>query len=80
MTSWSILPQTRAGVVSLDECTSEESRGLRLHCAALDRAVAVSRMSGWRIRRLDWEVIEIDLGGGFEKDSTGVDKVPIALK
>lgn len=53
-------------MVSLEECTSEESSGLRLHWEALDRAVAVSRMSGWRIRRLDWEVIDIDLHGCFE--------------
>jgi len=66
--------------VSLEECTSEESSGLRLHWEALDRAVAVSKMSGWRIKRLDWEVIDIDLRGCFEKDTAGVDKGPMALK
>jgi hypothetical protein len=75
-----MLPQTRAGVVSLDEWTSEERSGLRLHWEALDRAVAVSRMSGWRMRRLDWEVIDIHLRGLFEKDTAGVDKGPMALK
>jgi len=51
-------------VTSLVERTSEESKGLRLHCGALERAVAVRRISGWRMRRLDWEVRDIDRSAG----------------
>ena len=51
-------------MTSLVERTSEESKGLRLHCGALERAVAVRRISGWRMRRLDWEVRDIDRSAG----------------
>lgn len=44
-------------MVSLVERTSPEMRGLRLHCEALESAVAVIRISGWRIRKLDFDVI-----------------------
>src|SRR5690606_17316243 len=62
ISSCSIFPQTRAGEVSFDARTSEERRGFRGHCGALEREVAVRRMSGCRITRFDWEVISI-LGG-----------------
>lgn len=34
--------------------------GLRLHCGALDKAVAVRSRSGWRMRRFALEVMVID--------------------
>lgn len=58
ITSWSMLPQTRAGVTSLVDRTREDRMGLRLHWGAFDRAVAVSNRSGCRIIMCDWEVTE----------------------
>ena len=46
MTSWSMLPQTRAGVKSVEERTKPERRGFRKHCEAVDTAVIVMRRSG----------------------------------
>ena len=55
-----MLPHTSAGVVSLDDRTRLDKRGLRLHLVASERAVAVRRRSGWRMRRFDLEVMEMD--------------------
>jgi hypothetical protein len=65
-------------VVSLDDRTRLERRGLRLHWVASERAVAVKRRSGWRMRRFDLEVIVID---ETMDDVEGVAevKVPIML-
>jgi len=54
-----MLPHTKDGVMSLDECTNDDNRGFRRHCEALESAVAVSMISGWRIRRFAWEDIVI---------------------
>ena len=59
MTSWSMLPQTSAGVKSLAARTREDRMGLRLHCGAFERAVAVSSRSGCRIIMFDWEVMDM---------------------
>jgi hypothetical protein len=51
--------------MSDEECTSMERSGLRAQVGAVERAVAVRRVSGCRIRRLVEEVIVIfDDGGG----------------
>jgi hypothetical protein len=55
-----MFPQSRAGVVSFDERTRLERRGFRRHWEALDRAVAVKRRSGWRMRRLCLEVMVME--------------------
>lgn len=60
MTLWSMFPHTREGVISDVERTSEDRRGLRRHWGALERAVAVKRRSGWRMRRLFFVVMFIE--------------------
>ena len=53
--------------MSDEECTSMERSGLRGQVGAVDSAVAVKRMSGWRIRRLVEEVIvTVEEGGGAD--------------
>ena len=60
ITSCNMFPHTRAGVVSLEDRTRLERRGLRLHWVASERAVAVKRRSGWRMRMFDFEDIVMD--------------------
>jgi hypothetical protein len=44
-----------------------ERRGLRVHVGAVERAVAVKSVSGWRIRRLAEEVrVIVEVGGGAD--------------
>lgn len=50
--------------MSEEECTSIERSGLRGQVGAVETAVAVRSVSGWRIRRLAEEVIVIVEDGG----------------
>lgn len=67
-----MLPHTRLGDISVgDENVQEVERnrreriGLRGQEAAEERAVAVKRVSGWRIRRLALAVrVMVEAGGG----------------
>jgi hypothetical protein len=52
-----MFPQTSAGVTSVEERTNEESMGFRRHCEVLAMEVAVRRVSGCRMRRLEVEEI-----------------------
>jgi hypothetical protein len=73
MTSCNMFPHTREGVMSELERTREEMRGFREHWEALERAVAVNRRSGWRMRRLDLEVrVIVAVGDGAEVDDDSV--------
>lgn len=46
-----MLPHTKDGVISEDDLTRLDKIGRREHWVALDREVAVTRMSGWWMRR-----------------------------
>jgi len=58
--------------------TSEEMRGLRRHCGAFDREVAVNSMSGDRMSRFSFEEIVMDSAVEDEL-SFNREKCPIML-
>jgi hypothetical protein len=59
-----MFPQTRLGVISDKEWMNIDKKGLPVHVRAVERAVAVMSVSGWRIRRLEVRRVIIEQAGG----------------
>ena len=79
MTSCRMLPHMREGVTSTELRTRFVMSGLRLHCGAVESAVAVSSKSGWWMKRFVCVVIVIVGTGADLEVEAGAVKSPRTL-